>query len=192
MGWVEVKGNLGSVGLTHPYVGSNDWTRVTRLVWQVLLCPHRFTLFWQFFFWFCFCLFESELQFSKSICEFMPWRGRSTISVDLERCELGRFNQAPLFSILEIIDDLANLVENTDEKLRTEARRVTLVDRKSTSCGKRWQLPHYLAGVCSSLHVPCCFYLPWRGACPSNAAAPSDEASELLKDAKFYSDKIHC
>ncbi|GAB1296259.1 Syntaxin-8 [Apodemus speciosus] len=34
----------------------------------------------------------------------------------------------------EIIDDLANLVENTDEKLRTEARRVTLVDRKSTSC----------------------------------------------------------
>uniref|UniRef100_A0A8C2N0G4 Syntaxin-8 n=1 Tax=Cricetulus griseus TaxID=10029 RepID=A0A8C2N0G4_CRIGR len=35
----------------------------------------------------------------------------------------------------EIIDDLANLVENTDEKLRTEARRVTLVDRKSTSCG---------------------------------------------------------
>nr|1GL2_D Chain D, SYNTAXIN 8 [Rattus norvegicus] len=29
----------------------------------------------------------------------------------------------------EIIDDLANLVENTDEKLRTEARRVTLVDR---------------------------------------------------------------
>ncbi|XP_063098193.1 syntaxin-8 isoform X1 [Cavia porcellus] len=35
----------------------------------------------------------------------------------------------------EIIDDLANLVENTDEKLRTETRRVTLVDRKSTSCG---------------------------------------------------------
>ncbi|KAM6174395.1 syntaxin-8 isoform 1-T1 [Erethizon dorsatum] len=37
--------------------------------------------------------------------------------------------------IQEIIDDLANLVENTDEKLRTEARRVNLVDRKSTSCG---------------------------------------------------------
>uniref|UniRef100_A0A8D0WZS5 Syntaxin-8 n=1 Tax=Sus scrofa TaxID=9823 RepID=A0A8D0WZS5_PIG len=37
----------------------------------------------------------------------------------------------------EIIDDLANLVENTNEKLRTETRRVTLVDRKSTSCGKR-------------------------------------------------------
>ncbi|XP_005399443.1 PREDICTED: syntaxin-8 isoform X3 [Chinchilla lanigera] len=35
----------------------------------------------------------------------------------------------------EIIDDLANLVENTDEKLRTETRRVSLVDRKSTSCG---------------------------------------------------------
>ncbi|KAI4585115.1 hypothetical protein MJG53_006649 [Ovis ammon polii x Ovis aries] len=35
----------------------------------------------------------------------------------------------------EIIDDLANLVENTDEKLRTETRRVNLVDRKSTSCG---------------------------------------------------------
>ncbi|XP_033040458.1 syntaxin-8 isoform X1 [Trachypithecus francoisi] len=35
----------------------------------------------------------------------------------------------------EIIDDLANLVENTDEKLRTETRRVNVVDRKSTSCG---------------------------------------------------------
>ena len=35
----------------------------------------------------------------------------------------------------EIIDDLANLVENTDEKLHTETRRVNLVDRKSTSCG---------------------------------------------------------
>lgn len=90
----------------------------------------------------------------------MPWCGRSTIAVNLGRCELGRFNQVPLFSILEIIDDLANLVENTDEKLRTEARRVTLVDRKSTSCGKSWQLPYYLAGACSSLCVPCCFYLP--------------------------------
>ncbi|KAM8955257.1 syntaxin-8 isoform 2-T2 [Lycaon pictus] len=35
----------------------------------------------------------------------------------------------------EIIDDLANLVENTDGKLRTETRRVNMVDRKSTSCG---------------------------------------------------------
>jgi hypothetical protein len=43
----------------------------------------------------------------------------------------------PLCFPLEIIDDLANLVENTDEKLRNETRRVKLVDRKSTSCGKR-------------------------------------------------------
>ncbi|XP_055970896.1 syntaxin-8 [Sorex fumeus] len=35
----------------------------------------------------------------------------------------------------EIIDDLANLIDNTDEKLRTETRHVNLVDRKSTSCG---------------------------------------------------------
>ncbi|KAM5306307.1 syntaxin-8 isoform 1-T1 [Glossophaga mutica] len=35
----------------------------------------------------------------------------------------------------EIIDDLANLVDKTDEKLRTETRRVNLVDRKSASCG---------------------------------------------------------
>lgn len=57
----------------------------------------------------------------------------------------------------EIIDDLANLVENTDEKLRTEARRVTLVDRKSTSCGKRWQSLQ-LPVAYSSLNVlPCCF-----------------------------------
>ncbi|XP_040309147.1 syntaxin-8 [Herpailurus yagouaroundi] len=34
----------------------------------------------------------------------------------------------------EIIDDLANLVENTDGKLRTETRRMNIVDRKSTSC----------------------------------------------------------
>ncbi|XP_040856334.1 syntaxin-8 [Ochotona curzoniae] len=35
----------------------------------------------------------------------------------------------------EIIDDLTNLVENTDEKLRTETRRVGLVEKKSASCG---------------------------------------------------------
>ncbi|XP_058139472.1 syntaxin-8 [Dasypus novemcinctus] len=39
------------------------------------------------------------------------------------------------FTACEIIDDLANLVENTDERLRTETRRVNVVDRKSTSCG---------------------------------------------------------
>lgn len=46
-------------------------------------------------------------------------------------------NRASSFSFAEIIDDLANLVENTDERLRTETRRVTLVDRKSASCGER-------------------------------------------------------
>lgn len=35
----------------------------------------------------------------------------------------------------EIIDDLTNLVENTDSKLRTQTRHVKMVDRKSTSCG---------------------------------------------------------
>ncbi|KAM8949037.1 LOW QUALITY PROTEIN: syntaxin-8-like [Lycaon pictus] len=35
----------------------------------------------------------------------------------------------------KIIDDFANLVENTERKLRTETRRVNMVDRKSTSCG---------------------------------------------------------
>lgn len=87
----------------------------------------------------------------------MPWHSRSTTVVELGRYELRRINQPSLLSILEIIDDLANLVENTDEKLRTEARRVTLVDRKSTSCGKRWQSLQ-LPVAYSSLHVlPCCF-----------------------------------
>lgn len=35
----------------------------------------------------------------------------------------------------KIIDDLVNLVGNTDEKFHTENRHMTLVDRKSTSCG---------------------------------------------------------
>ncbi|XP_054831293.1 syntaxin-8 [Eublepharis macularius] len=35
----------------------------------------------------------------------------------------------------EIVDDLANLVENTDDKLRSQTRRVKMVDKKSTSCG---------------------------------------------------------
>ncbi|XP_044531146.1 syntaxin-8 [Gracilinanus agilis] len=35
----------------------------------------------------------------------------------------------------EIIDDLANLVENTDERLCNQTRRVKMVDKKSTSCG---------------------------------------------------------
>lgn len=38
----------------------------------------------------------------------------------------------------EIIDDLTNLVENTDDKLRTQTRHVKMVDKKSTSCGKKW------------------------------------------------------
>ncbi|XP_063148679.1 syntaxin-8 isoform X1 [Candoia aspera] len=35
----------------------------------------------------------------------------------------------------EIIDDLANLVENTDDKLRKQTKHVMMVDKKSTSCG---------------------------------------------------------
>ncbi|XP_015501167.1 syntaxin-8 isoform X1 [Parus major] len=35
----------------------------------------------------------------------------------------------------EIIDDLTNLVENTDDRLRNQTRHVKLVDKKSTSCG---------------------------------------------------------
>ncbi|XP_039418194.1 syntaxin-8 isoform X3 [Corvus cornix cornix] len=35
----------------------------------------------------------------------------------------------------EIIDDLTNLVENTDDRLRTQTRHVKMVDKKSTSCG---------------------------------------------------------
>lgn len=38
---------------------------------------------------------------------------------------------------LEIIDDVTNLLENTDDKLRNQTRRVKMVDKKSTSCGKR-------------------------------------------------------
>ncbi|XP_075435805.1 syntaxin-8 isoform X1 [Ascaphus truei] len=34
----------------------------------------------------------------------------------------------------EIIDDLTNLVENTDVKIRTQTRNVKLVDKKSGSC----------------------------------------------------------
>ncbi|XP_074870662.1 syntaxin-8 isoform X2 [Carettochelys insculpta] len=35
----------------------------------------------------------------------------------------------------EIIDDLTNLVANTDDKLRRQTRHVKTVDKKSTSCG---------------------------------------------------------
>uniref|UniRef100_A0A8C3SHT9 Syntaxin-8 n=1 Tax=Chelydra serpentina TaxID=8475 RepID=A0A8C3SHT9_CHESE len=35
----------------------------------------------------------------------------------------------------EIIDDLTNLVANTDDKLRSQTRHVKMVDKKSTSCG---------------------------------------------------------
>lgn len=127
-------------------------------------CPYRFTLYCRLFVS-AFAFWNQNCSFLKHICEFMPWHGRSTTAVDLGRCDLGRcelgvcelsrINQVSLTSILEIIDDLANLVENTDEKLRTEARRVTLVDRKSTSCGKRWQLPQP-PGAGSSLRAPCC------------------------------------
>ncbi|NXC67411.1 STX8 protein, partial [Anhinga anhinga] len=42
---------------------------------------------------------------------------------------------APVFLSPEIIDDLTNLVENTDDKLRNQTRHVKIVDKKSTSCG---------------------------------------------------------
>ncbi|KFO18878.1 Syntaxin-8 [Fukomys damarensis] len=42
--------------------------------------------------------------------------------------------ECQILTLGKIIDDLANLVENTDEKLHTETRRVNLVDRKSASC----------------------------------------------------------
>ncbi|NXQ09177.1 STX8 protein, partial [Vidua macroura] len=35
----------------------------------------------------------------------------------------------------EIIDDLTNLVENTDDRLRSQTRHVKRVEKKSTSCG---------------------------------------------------------
>ncbi|XP_043759761.1 syntaxin-8 isoform X1 [Cervus elaphus] len=54
----------------------------------------------------------------------------------------------------EIIDDLANLVENTDEKLRTETRRVNLVDRKSTSCERGDSLIVKSVGSRGWTHIP--------------------------------------
>ncbi|KAI1232264.1 hypothetical protein IHE44_0006707, partial [Lamprotornis superbus] len=38
----------------------------------------------------------------------------------------------------EIIDDLTNLVESTDDRLRSQTRHVKMVDKKSTSCGRKW------------------------------------------------------
>ncbi|CAL1601639.1 unnamed protein product [Knipowitschia caucasica] len=35
----------------------------------------------------------------------------------------------------EIIDDLANLVDNTDNRIRNETRRVKLIETKSATCG---------------------------------------------------------
>lgn len=92
--------------------------------------------------------FESEWQFSKNIhglfTPLLTALGRIITGKDHHSSDtlmwtriFEGFNHASLFSFLEIIDDLANLVENTDEKLRTETRRVNMVDRKSTSCGKR-------------------------------------------------------
>lgn len=45
---------------------------------------------------------------------------------------------ACVFLSPEIIDDLTNLVENTDDKLRNQTRHVKMVDKKSTSCGRKW------------------------------------------------------
>lgn len=40
------------------------------------------------------------------------------------------------FCVLEIIDDLAHLVDKTDDRIRNETRRVKLVETKSASCGE--------------------------------------------------------
>ncbi|KAM3846821.1 syntaxin-8 isoform 2-T2 [Vipera latastei] len=49
----------------------------------------------------------------------------------------------------EIIDDLANLVENTDDKLRKQTKHVLRVENKSTSCegGSCTTFEHYCATV---------------------------------------------
>lgn len=39
-------------------------------------------------------------------------------------------------SFTEIIDDLAHLVDKTDDRIRNETRRVKLVENKSASCGE--------------------------------------------------------
>lgn len=41
------------------------------------------------------------------------------------------------FFVSEIIDDLAHLVDKTDNRIRNETRRVKLVETKSASCGER-------------------------------------------------------
>lgn len=56
--------------------------------------------------------------------------------VEQGRCGL-RFD-APVPLSPEIIDDLTNLVENTDDRLRNQTRHVKMVDKKSTSCGRKW------------------------------------------------------
>lgn len=40
------------------------------------------------------------------------------------------------FFVSEIIDDLAHLVDKTDNRIRNETRRVKLVETKSASCGE--------------------------------------------------------
>ncbi|KAJ7406239.1 hypothetical protein BTVI_66006 [Pitangus sulphuratus] len=48
----------------------------------------------------------------------------------------------------EIIDDLTNLVENTDDRLRTQTRHVKMVDKKSTSCAAFPALEAVPSGLC--------------------------------------------
>ncbi|XP_014301907.1 syntaxin-8 isoform X1 [Myotis lucifugus] len=62
----------------------------------------------------------------------------------------------------EIIDDLANLVENTDERLRTETRRVTLVDRKSASCVLIHQTPTHSVLLFLRHELPSSCQMPSR------------------------------
>ncbi|XP_053939539.1 syntaxin-8 isoform X1 [Cuculus canorus] len=57
----------------------------------------------------------------------------------------------------EIIDDLTNLVENTDDKLRNQTRHVKMVDKKSTSCGRN------ASGDCVAADCHC------RGRCLAEA-----------------------
>ena len=119
-----------------------------------LLC--LLELCWTFFFFLSLLLLPSltpprpsvnqNFSFQRNVSSLKPSHTLQLRELLLERpttamrlwCEPRYFwsvNHASLFSFIEIIDDLANLVENTDEKLRTETRRVNLVDRKSTSYG---------------------------------------------------------
>lgn len=77
-------------------------------------------------------------------------------------------------NVMDITDELANLVNNTDEKLHPESKSVNMVDSNSTSCGMRMVILMLLVAT-----VVIAVWLPTGGGQRTTSHEPATEGEKF-------------